>query len=385
MDAPAIADILLLVEASREYVRGNPETGLPKHRFDTVRGEILVELGVESRKGIAPWPPTSQTVMKRLGAGAWADALSAIGLTPDTRGRPRGLLAFTADQYQDALAKFSTFAEQTGQPATYEAYGEWVDQEERAGRHWPAPASVRLRFGSWIKAKRSSAGANPMRATAASTITSRHAASEAALALHQAQHELRQIFEKLSQIPAGEARTLVEAFVKSFVQEFEFRRRTWLRSMVASDPGAVARRLSDPQLPNKQRLLLEAQPPDVAGALTDMFIDKLISPRNTGGWIGVDAQAEMDAISEENVAKFMVLREARNFFTHNSVEAQARLKARLSELSVIDSLFEINQQLTSRVFLVWLLGSNARRLRSLVECMPNIWRAAVVAETVAVA
>jgi hypothetical protein len=379
LETSIIADIIIAIEAARSYILVKPETGLPKHRFDTHRTDILVELGIQSGKGTAPWPPTSQTVMKRLGAGSWADALIAIGLTPDKRGRPRGLLAYTESQYLEAIAKFLISADQTGRSASYEAYGTWVDQEERAGRHWPSQASVRLRFGNWTNAKRSAVGGDP--ATRESPIA-RQQSSEAALALHHAQSEIQQLFERLKNSASPESRNMVEGFVRSYVQEFEFRRRTWIRSMVEADAGAVARRLGDPQLPAKQRAALVEIPPNISKVLTDMNIDRLSNPRDSGGWLGPDAQAELDAIPGETIAKYSSLREARNFFVHNSTEAQERLKSRLAELAEINPLFELKQQLTTRVFLVWLLGAEARRLRLLLDCVPNIWRSAVVAETV---
>ncbi|MGR3936471.1 hypothetical protein LCH29_26715 [Streptomyces sp. BRA346] len=86
----AVAEILGLIHAAQELVRSGAEVGISAARYNARRESVLEELGMESQKGARPWPPTSQTVMKRLGAGSWAKAQVALDLTPDSRGRPEG-------------------------------------------------------------------------------------------------------------------------------------------------------------------------------------------------------------------------------------------------------------------------------------------------------
>ncbi len=382
LDPDVVANILLSVEAAKAYAAANLGVGLSAQRYNAQRSKILIELGFQSRQGSAPWPPTSQTVMKRLGAGAWADALIGIGLTPDKRGRQRGLLVFNETQYTQAVSGFLDFASRTGQPQSFEMYGKWVDQEERAGRHWPAPASVRLRFGNWMNAKRSAAAVDS-ESTKGRRLARNAAASEAAIALHQAQSEIDELFGQLATSSAVESRPIIDSFIRTHAQEFEFRRRGWLRAAVEADPTAVSRRLNDVKLPAKQRALLEANPPNISGVLTDMYIDRLANPRDAGGWLRPGAQAELDAIPDETVLRYNVLREIRNFMVHNSSEARERLRSRLDELAEIDPRFELKQHLSSRVLIMWLQGFDARRLRLIVDCVPAIWRAMVVAETIA--
>ena len=123
------------------------------------------------------------------------------------------------------------------------------------------------------------------------------------------------------------------------------------------------------------------------GALKDMYLDKMLSgpqggPRNTDGWLRADAQVELDAMSDETVAKVKVLRETRNLLTHDSEEAKARLTQSIDALSSLDSGFNLRQATTRRVILIWLSGADGQRLRQLAEGIVATWRAMIVAESV---
>ncbi len=61
-----------------------------------------VALGLVSRQGATPWPPTHQTVMKTL--RGWNDALETMGIGTTTQAQPRGLLKFTREDYDDCGA-----------------------------------------------------------------------------------------------------------------------------------------------------------------------------------------------------------------------------------------------------------------------------------------
>lgn len=122
VEPTAVAEILGLIHAAQELVRSGAEVGIPAARYNARRESVLEELGMESNKGARPWPPTSQTVMKRLGEGAWAKAQIALGLTPDSRGRPEGLLLFEPQDYPAAVADFLRDAQATDSPATYQGY-----------------------------------------------------------------------------------------------------------------------------------------------------------------------------------------------------------------------------------------------------------------------
>ena len=139
-------EILILIANARSYAAKNEEVTITRKRYDEIRRDILDDLGLVSAQGVMPWPPTAQTVMKRLGGGYWAEALRNIGLTPDERGRERGLLRFAENDYDNAIVDFLAQANAMGRPPTFDAYGGWVDSEDRAGRRRPSAAAVRMRY-----------------------------------------------------------------------------------------------------------------------------------------------------------------------------------------------------------------------------------------------
>ncbi|MFE7075761.1 sigma factor-like helix-turn-helix DNA-binding protein [Streptomyces sp. NPDC057620] len=378
LDAETVSSILCLVHTARQHARENAGTGLSAQRYNGQRRQILSELGLESRKGSAPWPPTSQTVMKRIGHGAWGDALTGIGLTPDRRGRPKGLIVFDEEHYPAALNQYLEYCVTNSQTSTFTGYQTWVDAEDRAGRRHPSAAAVRFRYGNWISAKRAVAGSVVVQVAASrGQQTSTPAAT---LALHSAQQEIDMFLTRLERTPPTEMSGLVESFTRGFMQEFEFRRRGWIRAIVAADPTAIPRRLADPALKPKPRAAIVA---DGAGILTDMYIDKLGNgdPRITDGWLRADVQAELNAVPDEVLWRFTVLRETRNYLTHTSQEARLRLQTALETLAGANPQFTLGQSLTSRVVLSWLAAAQARRLKELLACVPTLWRAMVVGET----
>ncbi|WP_314175793.1 sigma factor-like helix-turn-helix DNA-binding protein [Streptomyces winkii] len=373
-----VATVLCLVSAAREYARKTP-VGLSAQRYNRQRVDILRELGLESKQGATPWPPTSQTVMKRLGAGSWADAQLSVGLSPDRRGRPRGLLVFREEDYELSVKKFMEYAAETGQSATFAVYGAWVEAEERAGRRWPSAPSIRFHYRNWMAAKRAasaSTGAAAQRSLRGSV------APVGTLALHHFQKEITAFLTKLEGLHGTETSEAIRNFIKPLMTEFEFRRRSWIRASVLRDPTAICRRLDDPTLKAKHRVALTQDPPDIDSVLTDMYLDRLGNgdPRVTDGWLRPDAQAELDSISDETVLQYSALREIRNYLTHISQESTERLGSALRRLSEVDPRFELNQPLTARVLLSWLSSTRARRLQLLLTCVPSIWRAMVVGE-----
>jgi len=100
----------------------------------------------------AYWPPTKQTVMKRLGGGYWNDAMAAIGVSASVRkGRPRGLLLYSDSDYHGAIRDFYWHRVDLGLPPTQSAYEDWVKGEQREGAKRPSAMSVRNYFGNWAR------------------------------------------------------------------------------------------------------------------------------------------------------------------------------------------------------------------------------------------
>lgn len=388
LEAQTIANILIRIENARAYVAGNPAVSITKKRYEEVRREVLDELDRVFVQGMIPWPPTCQTVMKRLGGNYWAEALKNIGLTPDKRGRERGLLKFTENEYYSAIVDFLDQANATGQIETIDAYGAWVESEGRAGRRRPAAASVRQRYGSWTDAKRIVAGSGTRAAASLDMrrriVTGR--SSVGTLALHKAQEELRRFLAELDRTASSEVSSVVENFIKNYWQEFEYSRREWLRNIVRLDPEIVRQRLQQGGLSRRQRDALEQDPPNIGAALSDMYLDKMLSgtsgPRNTDSWLRSEAQAELDALHDDVVWYVEALHAIRNFLTHGSEEARNRLQIALASLAAEDSHFRLQRGISRRVLLDWLTSDKVQRLRTIAEAIPTAWRAMIVVESI---
>jgi hypothetical protein len=389
LSASVRAEILLLVAAARAHAVDNPAVTIAKWRYDEVRRATLTDLGLVSAQGVMPWPPTGQTVMKRLGGGYWAEALRYLGLTSSSRGRERGLLRFSEDDYANAVVDFLAQAAVTGQATTFDAFGDWIDSEERAGRRRPSAPSIRLRYVTWNNAKRMVVAPGPRTPPSGKMQRSAIAVTSpiGALALHKARDELRRFLLKLEQTTPSEISTVVEEFIKGYLQEFEYSRRDWLRNAIALDPDAALRRREQGGLPRPQREALDQNPPNLTAALSDVYLDKMLSghdggPRNTDSWLPSEAQAELDAIPGDVVARIKVLRESRNYLTHSSTEARIRLQEALEMLSAQDSQFELRRRISRRVLLDWVTSERAQRLRVIAEAVPATWRVMIVVESV---
>ncbi|WP_186760754.1 sigma factor-like helix-turn-helix DNA-binding protein [Arthrobacter alpinus] len=142
-----IATILGVIGAAQRHLSNSPEASITGKRYGQLREELVIALGLVSRQGAFPWPPTRQTVMKRF--GGWNEALEEMGIGATSQGRPKGLLKFTREDYADAVRDFYAVASDAHSNATYAAYEEWVKQEVAAGRPRPSGASVRNVYGTW--------------------------------------------------------------------------------------------------------------------------------------------------------------------------------------------------------------------------------------------
>jgi hypothetical protein len=378
LPAGARAEILTLVAAARAHAVDNPAVTIGKQRYDEIRRDILTALGLFSAQGVMPWPPTGQTVMKRLGGGYWAEALRYLGLTSSSRGRKRGLLRFSQDDYANAVVDFLAQAAVTGQATTFDAFGDWIDSEERAGRRRPSAPSIRLRYVTWYNAKRTvvAPGVRSPRSGQIQRSAIAAPSSIGALALHKAQDELRRFLLKLEPTTPSKTSAIAEEFIKGYSQEFEYSRRDWLRNAIALDPDSALRRREQGGLPRPQREALDQNPPNLTAGLSDVYLDRMLSghdggPRNTDSWLPSEAQAELDAIPDDVVVRIKVLRESRNYLTHSSAEARSRLQEALEMLAAQDSRFELRRPISRRVLLDWVTFEQAQRLRVIAGAVPR--------------
>jgi hypothetical protein len=99
------------------------------------------------------WPPTRQTVMKRLGNGYWVDAMEAVGVVRSAKkGRSRGLLLYSEDDYKDSVKSYYLACLARSKSPTHLGYEDWCSAEKLAGTQRPSGASVRNFFGGWTQA-----------------------------------------------------------------------------------------------------------------------------------------------------------------------------------------------------------------------------------------
>ena len=133
----------------RNEVRDGRHLAISLGRYEKVRSGLAAANQVASRPGQAAWPPGAQTVAARLGGGAWAEALRALGVSAETGGRARGSGSLANHDFKAALAAFFHDCGEGGGPTTYSAYCAWVQEERANGRHRPSGSAVRQRYASW--------------------------------------------------------------------------------------------------------------------------------------------------------------------------------------------------------------------------------------------
>ena len=254
--------------------------------------------------------------------------------------------------------------------STFEAYSDWVESEDRAGRRRPSPVAVRMRYVNWNSAKRMVA------ASGARTPTSLHTrrkisqdvlwlARLLSTRLKMSSVASWQILRRLLHL---KSRQSWKSSLRLTGKNLKYARRRWLRAVVELDPQVVERRLQQGGLSRSQRDALQHDPPNISAALSDIYLDRMLSgysggPCNTDSWLGSEAQAELDALPDDIVARVDVLHEIRNFLTHSSEEAKNRLRTALAHLASEDSRFTLRRSISRRVLLDWLTAEHAQRRR----------------------
>jgi transcriptional regulator with XRE-family HTH domain len=150
--AGSLATILREIAGTRVALANGIELSLSHSNYEDIR------LGVWAKEGWAGggesyWPPSKQTVMKRLGNGYWVDAMNEIGLKPsDRKGRSRGLIFYAEADYESAIKDFYGDCQQQSVGPTHVRYDSWAKEEKTAGRPRPSGVGQRNYFGSWTKA-----------------------------------------------------------------------------------------------------------------------------------------------------------------------------------------------------------------------------------------
>lgn len=147
-----LATILARIGAAQRAALEDPTLTITGARYNELRGELLDAMGLKSAKGAKPWPPTRQTIQKRY--DGWNDALESMGLATAAKGRAKGLLAFSKEDYGRAIRDFIADAASDGVEQTFANYDGWVKAQSASGVRRPSPASIRNFYGAWLAALR---------------------------------------------------------------------------------------------------------------------------------------------------------------------------------------------------------------------------------------
>lgn len=150
-----VATVLGIIGAAKKFSESEPGLTITGARYNELRHELVETLGWVSAKGSAPWPPTRQTFAHRF--GSWNEALESMGLATAERGRSRGLVKFTEQDYLDAMRMFLTHQQDSGQSASFAAYEKLAKELSGTDAEIPSGAAIRNHFGGWTDAKRRSA------------------------------------------------------------------------------------------------------------------------------------------------------------------------------------------------------------------------------------
>lgn len=137
------------IAAAREAIAANPSMTFTASQYEKSRKELISAVDLQAGRGSVAWPPTSQTIIKRIG-GYWNEALSSIGLNVKS-GRKRGGLRFTEKSYISALRSFASWCARNSASPSYKTYTQWVAKTGKKGKV-PSGAAIRQRYGSWSEA-----------------------------------------------------------------------------------------------------------------------------------------------------------------------------------------------------------------------------------------
>lgn len=375
--------ILTQSSAARQFAAANNTVTISKNKYDDARTNLLKNRPTLST---SPWPPTSQTVAKRLGNGKWADALRHIGLEPDSRGRRPGLLVFSEENYKIALRDYFTQMAALESKPTFGGYEEWVQSESRAGRRRPSGPSVRLLFQGW-NAKRAATEHAPSKLQS-TQVRQLQMTSIAGTTLRRLEEGNEQFITALDATLRDQKSHKVSGYISSVCRQYEYAYRNWFRAMIDLDADSPARRLAAGRLQNmsgEQKQALQTSPPDLSLVLSDGYIDKVLGsdkgdPRKTDRWFRPDVQNMIDQIMPADALCVRALRQSRNLIEHLSTEAEEKVGLAFRELSQEDERFLSKRAFSETLLLDWLGAKSALRLKRLLAGLEASWSAMATAE-----
>ena len=138
-----LAHALPSVRAGYALLKINPQLRLSSEDHDEIRDGFISRFPV-SQATINVWPPTKQTVAKRLGNGLWAHALTYLGFELQGRGVPRR--RFNRQLAHEGIEMFISHCLISNRLPTEAEYVDWC------GNQYPDLDYVKKTFGSLHKA-----------------------------------------------------------------------------------------------------------------------------------------------------------------------------------------------------------------------------------------
>lgn len=140
---------LLSIAGGIHLLEHTTYTGISNAIYERTRRQIWDAWGYRNTRGQRHyWPPTAQTLMRRLGDGYWSKAIEKAG-AKTSLGRRRIGLRFTENDYHNAVIEFRHLYVRQNLRPTFSAFCEHVQKLKISGRRIPSGMSVRNYFGSW--------------------------------------------------------------------------------------------------------------------------------------------------------------------------------------------------------------------------------------------
>lgn len=336
------ADEVVALAALAAAARGAPEPlVLAKSEYDAWRSRWLETY---PKDGVFPWPPTAQTVTKRLGLGYWNGAVRNAGLASNASGRTPGAVIYTTDgEYELAVSEFLRTAAEDGRPLTISEYDRWARTQVA-----PTGAAVRNQFGGWNAAKIAAQTASG--APAARRRGPRNLPADQVVDAFVLQIE-RGLVAAAGRIPQDGHRAEIAMQTKQeavqllgdLVTAFEGFRRRWIYAAISEDPSSFRSKLSSTgDATNQEKRSWAAiggqlSRDTVESVVSSRGLDRLLSAsagdlRSSDSWLSPPQQARLDRIERAESLRWRLLKAARNVLEHESGDAIALLKLTLSQL-----------------------------------------------------
>lgn len=153
---PSVLSVDLALSAIGFFFSKLEEGGLDPFShmsYEQVRKKIWAANEWDQAARAGRWPPTHQTVAKRLGGGFWSDATDALGFPPSERsGRSRGGAASDPDWVWEALESFVQHCKAKKHSPSVSNFDSWRKSHGAHERRMPSSATIRKVVGSWSAA-----------------------------------------------------------------------------------------------------------------------------------------------------------------------------------------------------------------------------------------